>query len=221
MPNAMLKALLTGLLALLPLVAWAQAAGRVILAVGEVTALRGTASVNLAFNAPVFPGDTIRLGANSNAQIRLTDQSIIGLRERSQFRIDEYQFQQGDGRSIFTLLAGGMRTVTGAIGRLQQREKYAVRTPTSTIGIRGTHFTIVHCNNDCGNASSASALLASASMGTLSDAGPLAQAPGGGGAPIANGTYGGVSDGRINATPLQAPDLGKDFGHDEIGRAHV
>lgn len=213
---AMIRAALF-LLALLSTAAGAQTqpAGRVLLSVGEVTAERGGQRVPLALNAQVFQGDTIRLGASSNAQIRMTDQSVIALRERTGFRIDEYQFSGADGRSFFSLLSGGMRTVTGAIGRLQsQRGNYAVKTPTSTIGIRGTHYTLVHCNNDCGNPGSASALLASAST-SANDAGPLAQA-GPGGAPIANGTYGGVTDGRIAATPLEAPQLERDFGHDEF-----
>jgi len=206
---------LLALLALLPALAWGQAAGRVLMAVGEVSVLRGNATLPLALNSQVFPGDTIRLGVSSNAQIRLSDESIIGLRERSVFRIDEYQYAQGEGKSVFSLLAGGMRTVTGQIGRLaQQRGNYAVRTPTSTIGIRGTHFTLVHCNNDCGNVKTASALLASASL-TASDAGPLAQAPGGAGGGVANGTYGGVTDGRISAAPNEAPQFLREFGHDE------
>ncbi|MGE3680044.1 MAG: FecR domain-containing protein [Burkholderiales bacterium] len=206
--------LLIGLLALLPALAWAQAAGRVLMSVGEVSVQRGAATIPLARNSFIFPGDTIRLGADSNAQIRFSDESIVGLRAGSVFRVDEYQFSQGSGKGIFSLLAGGMRTVTGQIGRLaQDRRNYAVRTPTSTIGIRGTHYTVVHCNNDCGNAKTASALLASAAT-TASDAGPLAQA-GGGGSSVPNGTYGGVTDGRISASPNEAPDLGREFGHDE------
>ncbi len=215
MPRTALRALIV-LLAIAPALTWGQAAGRVLLAVGEVSAERGTATVPLALNSQIFPGDTIRLGPNSNAQIRLTDESIVGLRERSVFRIDEYQYAQGEGKSVFSLLAGGMRTVTGQIGRLaNQRGNYAVRTPTSTIGIRGTHYTVVHCNNDCGNVKTASALLASASF-TASDAGgPLAQAPGGAGGSVPNGTYGGVTDGRISAAPNDAPQFLREFGHDE------
>jgi len=106
-----------------------------------------------------------------------------------------------------------MRTVTGVIGRTAgQRGNYAVNTPTSTIGIRGTHYTLVHCDNDC-SAPTASALLAQAGGGTASDA-PLQLAQAGGPA-VANGTYGGVTDGRISAAPLQAQQLGREFGHDE------
>ena len=155
-----------------PGLALAQA-GRFLLAVGDVVVARGQAEIRAATGTLVQSGDTIHVGPASNAQIRLADESIVGLRPGTIFRLDEFAYSgQGDGneRSLFTLLKGGFRTVTGAIGRLHSREHYAVRTPTATIGIRGTHYTVVHCDNDCGGAQRGS---------------------------ISNGTYGGVTDGRI------------------------
>src|SRR5712691_13188453 len=148
-------------------------AGRFLLAAGDVVVARAPAEIRAATGTLVQSGDTIRVGPASNAQIRLADESIVGLRPGTIFRLDEFAYSgQGDGneRSLFTLLKGGFRTVTGAIGRLHSRERYAVRTPTATIGIRGTHYTVVHCDNDCGGADRGS---------------------------IPNGTYGGVTDGRI------------------------
>src|SRR5712691_1640586 len=153
-----------------PGLALAQA-GRFLLAAGDVVVARGPAEIRAATGTLVQPGDTIRVGPASNAQIRMTDESIIGLRPGTVFGIDAYEYSgQAEPRSIFSLLKGGFRTVTGAIGRLHNRERYAVRTPTATIGIRGTHYTVVHCDNDCGGADRGS---------------------------ISNGTYGGVTDGRI------------------------
>src|SRR5438445_3193953 len=163
---------LTVLLILLsaPGLASAQA-GRFLLAVGDVAVARGQAEIRAATGTPVQSGDTIRVGPASNAQIRMTDESIVGLRPGTVLRIDAYEYSgQAEPRSLFSLLKGGFRTVTGAIGRLHSRERYAVRTPTATIGIRGTHYAVVHCDNDCGGADRGS---------------------------IANGTYGGVTDGRI------------------------
>src|SRR6266513_159355 len=155
-----------------PGLALAQA-GRFLLAVGDVVVARGQAEMRAETGTLVQSGDTIRVGPASNAQVRLADESIVGLRPGTIFRLDEFAYSgQGDGneRSLFTLFKGGFRTITGAIGRLHSREHYAVRTPTATIGIRGTHYTVVHCDNDCGGAQRGS---------------------------ISNGTYGGVTDGRI------------------------
>ncbi len=182
--------ILLGLLSA-PGLALAQA-GRFLLAAGDVVVARGPAEIRAATGTLVQSGDTIRVGPASNAQIRLADESIVGLRPGTIFRLDEFAYSgQGDGnaRSLFTLLKGGFRTVTGAIGRLHSRERYAVRTPTATIGIRGTHYTVVHCDNDCGTANRVS--LAALDSIAQSDVAP------GVGQSIPNGTYGGVTDGRI------------------------
>src|SRR5467141_2192833 len=172
-----------------PGLALAQA-GRFLLAVGDVVVARGQSEIRAATGTPVQSGDTIRVGPASNAQIRMTDESIVGLRPGTVFGIDAYEYSgQAEPRSIFSLLKGGFRTVTGAIGRLHSRERYAVRTPTATIGIRGTHYTVVHCDNDCGTLNRVS--LAALDSIAQSDAAP------GVGQSIPNGTYGGVTDGRI------------------------
>ena len=161
-----MRTLLLALL-LLPCVAAAQA-GRFLLAVGEVAVVRGGGEFRPAAGTPVHAGDLIRLGARSNAQIRLSDESIIALRAGTEMRIDAYAYsgRAEESRSFFSLVRGGLRTVTGAIGALHDRERYRVKTPTATIGIRGTHYVLVHCDSDCG-------------------------------AGAQSGTYGGVSDGRI------------------------
>lgn len=205
--------LLVALLA--PSVCFAQA-GRFLIAVGDVIVVRAGAETRASFGTAVQSGDTIRLGAASNAQIRMSDESIVSLRERTEFRIDEYFFSgRVDGRekSIFSLLAGGLRTVTGAIGNLRRTDKYAVRTATATVGIRGTHYTLRECVDDCfeAGASAASAPLQLASA-DQSDIGPLAQAPGPLGKPVPNGTYGGVTDGRIGVTNNAAD---REFGANE------
>ena len=159
--------------------ACAETVGRIILSAGDVTALRQGRSVPLGMGADVESGDRIRTGQSSNAQIRFTDSAIVALRPDSDFGIDEYIFQgqqNGSERAIFSLFKGGLRTITGLIGKVNQRN-YAVRTPAATVGIRGTHFNLVHCADDCKNSD-------------------------GGNAP--NGTYGGVSDGRVAVTPLSS-----------------
>lgn len=172
---------LLALLALLaPALACAQA-GRFLLAAGEVSIQRGGAQVRAAVGTPVERGDTVTVGPASNAQIRFTDESIVSLRSGTVFRIDEYFYSgkvDGQERTLLRLIKGGLRTVTGWIGR-SNRERYEVQTPTATIGIRGTHYTIVHCDNDCVRPQRPG-------LGAP-------QAPD----PSLNGTSGGVTDGRI------------------------
>lgn len=172
-------------LLLLPSLAAAQHAGRFLLAAGEVFVVRGGATVRAALGTPVESGDVIRVGAASDAQIRMSDASIVALRPGTELRIDEYVYSgkpDADSKSFLSLVRGGLRTITGAIGSLHDRSHYEVRTPTASIGIRGTHYVLVQCDNDC---------------------------PG-----SANGTYGGVSDGKIgvqNRTPEREFDAHEFF----------
>lgn len=152
-----------------------EVAGRVLASVGDVTLVRGGQSLPAPRGTQVLAGDTVQLGAQSNAQVRFTDESVVALRSDTVFRVSEYSFQgrdQDSQRAFFNLLKGGMRTVTGLIGRIQHKN-YAVTTPTATIGIRGTNYTLVQCDGNCRNRD-------------------------GSAAPA--GTYGAVTDGRIGVT---------------------
>lgn len=51
-------------------------------------------------------------------------------------------------RAFFRLLKGGFRAISGLIGRVDH-DDYAVSTPVATIGIRGTDYIAVICDNAC------------------------------------------------------------------------
>src|SRR5258708_12284886 len=134
---------------LAPAAAQAQA-GRFLLAVGDVFVNRGASQIKAGTGTTVESGDTIRVGLSSSAQIRLSDESIISLRQNTIFRLDEYSYSgQADGneKSFFSLLKGGFRTVTGAIGRLHTRDKYQAPTPTSTTPLPPPHYVPAHSHN--------------------------------------------------------------------------
>ena len=80
------------LLLLIPTLACAQA-GRLLLAAVEVTIVRAGQEIRAAAGTAVQSGDTLRVGARSNAQLRMSDESIIALRQNTEFRIDEYGAQ--------------------------------------------------------------------------------------------------------------------------------
>jgi hypothetical protein len=138
--------LVMALSAAFPLSAAAANAGRIDFAVGEVKAIARDGSERpLAKGAEFASGDMIETG-NGRAQLRFTDGARISLQPNSQFRIDDYVFKgQADGseKGAFSLLKGGLRTITGAIGRTN-RENYQVGTAVATIGIRGTEYSVVY-----------------------------------------------------------------------------
>jgi len=135
------------LLASLPATA-AVEAGKVLAVVGTVSAAQaGDSSRSLSNGSLVYSGDLISTQSNSRIQIRYTDGALVSLPGDSQYRIDDYVYTPGE-LGFFSLLKGGLRTLSGLIGKTTQSE-YRVSTPVATIGIRGTDYALHLCQNDC------------------------------------------------------------------------
>ncbi|MCU0869113.1 MAG: FecR family protein [Burkholderiales bacterium] len=103
--------------------------------------------------AAVEPGETIVTGDGARAQLKFTDGAYVSLSPGSQFRIDEYRFNgkpDGTEKGFFSLLKGGLRTITGLVGRVN-KGAYQVSTSVATIGIRGTEYTIAYGNSVTGS----------------------------------------------------------------------
>jgi hypothetical protein len=148
------------LLVLLTPPAWAQAtknkaelAGTVLLAIGEVRALRNGVAVVLIKGSSIQSGDMVTTGNSSNAQLRMSDGAIIALRAQTEFKIDEYQFNgkaDGSEKAVLSLVKGGVRAVTGAIGK-QNADNLKINAVVATVGIRGTGFNLNYCQGNCVN----------------------------------------------------------------------
>ena len=112
---------------------------------GEVrTSVRAEAPTPVEKGQRVLTGSTVTTGPNSQVVLMFDDGQQVVLNEDTQFFITDYQFVKEDpksDRSIFTLLRGAARTVTGALA-LRSREAFELRAPTATIGIRGTDFMV-------------------------------------------------------------------------------
>ena len=152
----MKKLLFTFVIALLTGTAWASGGN----SVGTVTHLSGTFSVKrtdgttkvLAVNSDVFEGDLLTTEAETYARIRFSDGSEVVLRPETQFKIEKFAFKEDDAsgdNAFFSLLKGGLRAASGLIGK-RSREKVSYGTAVATIGIRGTNWGALFCQNDCG-----------------------------------------------------------------------
>jgi hypothetical protein len=127
---------------------------------GRVTRLRGL--VNVERNGVseagrkgfvLQNGDTIKTGSDGVVQWWMVDDSLFLLPSGSALHIDEYMPPEkkgggGFGKSFFSVIKGAMRSVTGLIAK-SDPQSYRVATPVATMGVRGTDFKLVYCNNDC------------------------------------------------------------------------
>ncbi len=138
------------------------AAGKLLFVAGPVTIERAT-SVAATAGDVIEQGDVIATGEKGRAQLLMNDGARIALRSGSRFRIDEFSLPaavtapvtattaNAGGKAVASLLKGGFRTTTGAIGK-NDPGAYAVRTPVGTLGIRGTRYVAVWCAGDCRDA---------------------------------------------------------------------
>lgn len=118
----------------------------VIVATGEFFAIdKKQTRRKLNRRSKIYVGDTLVTGDKGRAQIRFIDGAVVALRPGSELNIQKYSYGKvkADEGSLMTLIKGGFRTITGAIGK----EKYKVITSMATIGIRGTHYEAVINNN--------------------------------------------------------------------------
>jgi hypothetical protein len=120
----------------------ASAAGKLDFAFGKVSATGADGAVRpLVKGSEIFSGDAIATG-DGRVQIRFTDGAYMALQPNTVFKVDQYAFngkQDGTEKGAFSLVKGSLRTITGAIGHVN-KQNYEVRTPTATIGIRGTAY---------------------------------------------------------------------------------
>ena len=118
----------------------AAVAGRTDFVIGGVTvAGKDGRERLLTRGAELDNGDLVRTN-DGRAQIRFTDGAYVSLQPNTEFGVTDYRYEgrtDGNERGFFGLLKGAMRTVTGAIGRIN-RSAYRITTPTATVGIRGT-----------------------------------------------------------------------------------
>lgn len=100
----------------------------------------------------VHAGDTLFTGKETYARVKFSDGGQISLRPSTQFQIEGYHHDEqkpAEDAAKFNLLKGGLRAVSGLIGKRGDPDSYSVKTRTATVGIRGTKYGVLFCQGDC------------------------------------------------------------------------
>ncbi|MCF8200097.1 MAG: FecR family protein [Sulfuritalea sp.] len=134
-------------------VAEASTAGQITHLSGTISAKRldGTSKL-LAVKSEILEGDTLSTERETYARIKFIDGGEVVLRPGTQLKIESYSYnatQPENDNILMSMFKGGLRAVTGLLGK-RNRDKVNFKTETATIGIRGTHFGALLCQNDCG-----------------------------------------------------------------------
>ena len=135
------SSILVGLL--LPGIAMAQQGGVIERLQGDVRIIRAGQSMNAQPGHRVMPRDRIVSGPASAAGFTTPDNGKVSLGPNSQMIVDEIAFHQPtqDGNIAVRFLKGTFSAVTGLLGKISPK-KSTYQTPTATIGIRGTEFSV-------------------------------------------------------------------------------
>jgi len=118
--------------------------------IGEISELRGNGEISRqdssdAFVAElasdIFSFDEVRTGQGRLA-VEFIDSTVLKLTEHSKVIIDNYIFDPDPSKSKMALkmASGTARFITGKLGKIDKKN-ITIRTPSATIGIRGTDFT--------------------------------------------------------------------------------
>jgi hypothetical protein len=118
--------------------------------VGKIVALRGKATIQRdakSLDAQVKMGilsrDTIKTGADGRVKLLFIDDSVLTLADNTKLVVKEFVYSKTkEGKSIFNLIDGKMRTVVG-------KTRFEVQTPTAVAAARGTviYFDVGLVNN--------------------------------------------------------------------------
>jgi hypothetical protein len=115
-----------------------EPSGRAVGVIPDASALRSEGARPLALQQPVYMGDRIQTGPSGEAQINFVDSTRLVVGPASLLLIDSSVLRnRRTWRSfVVSALRGSFRFISGA----SPKPAYAIRTPTGTIGVRGTQF---------------------------------------------------------------------------------
>ncbi len=118
--------------------------------IGYVMTVKGEASVQIdgktiaaVVGTPVYLNASLSTGAAGSMGITFKDNTIMSFGPNTQMTMDEYLFAPAEGHLKLSarLTHGTLNYISGVIAKLKP-EAVAVKTPTGTIGVRGTHFVV-------------------------------------------------------------------------------
>ena len=141
---------LAAALLLAPVVAAAD--GAVVSVTGKASLERGKEKLNVVEALNIQPADTLTVAAQSKVQAQFEDDSLFVIPGAAVFRVDTFELPKtGPGKAVYTLVDGGVRTITGRISKNVQ-DVYELHTDLATVTVKGSAYAAVRCRTQCAGA---------------------------------------------------------------------
>jgi hypothetical protein len=124
--------------------AWAQdAIGFVKTVSGDATVIDAGKSLKAQVGTPIKMGNTLKTGPKGSMGVTFKDNTVMSFGPYTELTVDEYLYAPGKDNLKFgtRLSKGSLQVVSGVIAKLKP-SSVTMKTPTGTIGIRGTRFLV-------------------------------------------------------------------------------
>ena len=140
-------ALVGGLAASSAVLAQDENAGMVVASRGEVIAMSNGGSRELKQGDFIYVEDEIMTSNRSFAVLQFVDGAKVTVRPDSVMIVETYLYNgNSEDAATLSLVSGGLRVITGAMAK-SNPENYKVRTPVALMGVRGTEFSVMLCDD--------------------------------------------------------------------------
>ena len=118
-------------------------AGQVKTVTGNAVLVRGDQEIALTPGAALREADSIRTDAESAVGLTLRDGTRLSLGPNTNLHMAQFTYAPAENRLglALTLLQGTIAYISGRIAKLAP-SSVIIETPTSIIGVRGTHLVI-------------------------------------------------------------------------------
>jgi hypothetical protein len=93
--------------------------------------------------SPVQIGNVLRTGDNGSIGVTFKDDTVMSIGNNTTLTIEEYLYSPTNNqlKLVANLVKGTLHYISGVIAKLRP-DAILVKTPTSTIGVRGTRFVV-------------------------------------------------------------------------------
>jgi hypothetical protein len=114
-------------------------AGRIKVATGSVSIVRGDMNIPARPGDAVFASDTLRTGADGTLGITLKDDTRVSLGPSSEVRIERFVYAPETGAlgMVLNFVRGAAAYVSGHMAKLAPNS-IRLETPAAIVGVRGT-----------------------------------------------------------------------------------
>ena len=108
---------------------------------GMATVIREGRTISAKIGLEIYQNDTLRTGSEGSIGVVFNDETLLSLGPESVLVIDEFVFapRQAKFSIAIRMVKGTFAYLSGLIAKLAP-ESAQIKTPTSSIGIRGTKF---------------------------------------------------------------------------------